>query len=166
MKIDHLEKRVIEYEDSIETVVEKRILWNTEIKNMITGILKTAEETYKIGWRVQELSWIHTNEAVNITFVSFPADLIEKTNKIPTYQFLQGGSLVFSQMYNGDVEILVLFPALENSASFDNDLIELGIYDPNEITEKLIIEKIDEFLKEMIKWDVPLIRTKLGFKTQ
>lgn len=67
-------------------------------------------------------------------------------------------------MYNGDIEILVLFPALENSTSFDNDMEELGIYDPNEINEKLIIEKIDEFLKEMIKWEVPLIRTKLGFK--
>ena len=61
-----------------------------------------------------------------------------KTNKIPTYQFLQGGSLVFSQMYNGDIEILVLFPALENSASFDNDMVELDIYEPKEINEKLI----------------------------
>ena len=91
MKIDHLEKRVNEYKNSIKTVVQKRILWN--------------------------------------------------------------------------MEILVLFPALKNSAAFDNDMVELGIYDPNEINEKLIIEKIDEFLKEMIKWEVPLIRTKLGFKT-
>jgi hypothetical protein len=67
-------------------------------------------------------------------------------------------------MYNGDIEILVLFPALENSVYFDNDMVELGIYDPHEINEKLIIEKIDEFLIEMIKWEVPLIRAKLGFK--
>jgi len=165
MNIDHLKKRVNEYENSIKTVVQKRILWNMEIKILTVKILKSAEETYKIGWRVQELNWIHTNEAVNITFDSFPRDLIGQTNKIPTYQFLQGRSLVFSQMYNGDIEILVLFPALENSVSFDNDMVELGIYDPNEINEKLIIEKIDEFLKEMIKWEVPLIRTKLGFKT-
>ena len=165
MNIEHLQKRVDEYENSIKTVVQKRILWDMEIKILIVKILKIAEETYKIGWRVQELNWIYTNEAVNITFDSFPRDLIRQTNKIPTYQFLKGGSLVFSQMYNGDVEILVLFPALENSDSFDNDIVELGIYDPNEINEKLIVEKIDEFLKEMIKWEVPLIRTKLGFRT-
>lgn len=56
MKIDHLEKRVNEYENSIKTVVQKRILWNMEIKILIVEILKSAEETYKIGWRVQELN--------------------------------------------------------------------------------------------------------------
>ena len=29
--------------------------------------------------------------------------------------------------------------------------------------EKLIIEKVDEFLKEMIKWEVPSYKTTLGF---
>jgi hypothetical protein len=39
----------------------------------------------------------------------------------------------------------------------------LGFYNPAEITEKLIIEKVDEFLKEMIKWEVPSYKTTLGF---
>jgi len=42
----------------------------------------------------------------------------------------------------------------------------LGTYTPIQVTEILVIEKIDEFLKEMIKWEVPLLKTKLGFRTQ
>ena len=100
-------------------------MWNTQVKNLIIEVLKKAEETYNIGWRVQELNWVHTNEAVNITFDSFPPDLIEKTNLIPAYQFLKGGSLIFSQLYNGDIEIFVLFPVMENWNDFDKDMEEL-----------------------------------------
>lgn len=107
-------------------MVEKRILWNAQIKPLITKVLKETEETFNIGWRVQDLNWLHTNEAVNITFDSFPPEMIEKTNLIPAFQFLKGGSLVFSQMYNGDVEIFIVFRIIENCNALDDDIIEFG----------------------------------------
>ncbi len=163
MKIEYLEERITEYKNSIKLVVDKRIYWNEILKKLIIKVLEEAEATYNIGWKVQILNWIHTNEAINITFNSFPPELIETTNKIPTFQFLQGGSLVFSQVHNGDIDVFVLFPIMENMIPAENDLIELGTYQPTEITEKLVVEKIDEFLKEMIKWEVPIIKSKLGF---
>lgn len=35
MKLEHLEERVNDYQSSIETVVDKRVLWNTKIKDLI-----------------------------------------------------------------------------------------------------------------------------------
>jgi len=162
MKIEHLEKRTNDYKKSIKTVVEKKILWETKTRNLLLKTLKIIVKQYNIGWRVQELSWINTNEAVNITFDSFPADLIEKTNQIPTYQFIQGGALVFSQSYSGDVNIFILFPVTNfvNDAESDTDL---AIYPPKDLTEKVIIEKVDEFLKKMIEWEVPAIKNKMGY---
>lgn len=165
MKIEHLEERVTEYKNSIYTVVNKRIQWETEIKDLIKNVLTQAEVKYEIGWKVQQLSWIHTNEAINITFNSFPPELIEKTNQIPTYQFLQGGALVFSQLYNGDIEIFIVFPLPENWLPVENEVIDLGTFSPAVISEKLVVEKIDEFLKEMIKWEVPIPKSKVGFKS-
>ena len=164
MKIEHLEERVNEYKASIDTLVNKRIQWDTEVKNLINKVLNEVEKKYDIGWKVQRLSWIHTNEAINISFNSFPPELLLKTNQIPTYQFLQGGALVFSQMYNGDIEILTVFPLPETWMPVENDMVEMGVYPPSAITEHLIVEKIDEFLKEMIKWEVPIPKSKVGFK--
>ncbi len=163
MKVEHLEERVNDYRESIKTVVDKKTLWQSKTKKLIVKVLKKAAKNYNIGWRVQELNWIHNNEAVNITFDSFPKDLIDCTNKIPTYQFIQGGALVFSQSYSGDVYAFVLFPLVEQ-IQLETNSIDLGVFTPEEITEKLIIEKVDEFLKEMIKWEVPTYRTKLGFQ--
>ncbi|WP_156101250.1 hypothetical protein [Salegentibacter sp. Hel_I_6] len=48
----------------------------------------------------------------------------------------------------------------------EDEIVELGTFPPDYITEKLIVEKIDEFLKEMIKWEVPVLKNKMGFKAQ
>jgi hypothetical protein len=143
-------------------VVEKKILWETKTRNLLLTTLNSIVKKYDIGWRVQELSWINTNEAVNITFDSFPVDLIEKTNLIPTYQFIQGGALVFSQSYSGDVNVFMLFPIPANMIDNETDA-DLAIYTPENITEKVIIEKVDEFLKKMIEWEVPAIKNKVGY---
>lgn len=164
MKIEHLEERISDYTHSIETVIEKKILWKTKTRGLLLKILNDIVKQYDIGWRVQELSWINTNEAVNITFDSFPPELIEKTNQIPSYQFIQGGALVFTQSYSGDVNIFTLFPIPENMIDTTNDS-DLAIYEPQNINEKLIIEKVDEFLKQMINWEVPALKNKVGFRT-
>lgn len=160
MKIQHLEERVNDYKESIKTVVDKKILWETKIKKLIIRTLNNISQQYAIGWKVQELNWINNNEAINITFDSFPSELMDCTNQIPSYQFIQGGTLVFAESYSGDVYIFVLFPKVEQ---IEDSSIELGFYAPKEITEKLIVEKVDDFLKEMIKWEVPTYKTSLGF---
>jgi len=162
MKIEHLEEHINDYKTSIEAVVEKKILWQTKTKTLIAKLLKRIAETYNLGWQVQELNWIGNNEAVNITFDSFPPDLIEKTNQIPSFQFIQGGALVFSQSYSGDIYVFILYPIVTEVAP-DNSSMDLGVYNPKAINEKLVVEKVDEFLKEMIKWELPTFRSKLGY---
>ncbi|PKV48350.1 hypothetical protein ATE84_0348 [Aquimarina sp. MAR_2010_214] len=162
MKIEHLEERINDYRNSIKTVVDKRMLWENETKPILLKTLNEVVKQYDIGWKVQELSWIHNNEAINITFDSFPKELIDCTNLIPAYQFLPGGALIFSQSYNGDIYVFLLFPEIENKPQ-ENNMIELGVYTPESITEKFIVEKIDEFLKEIIKWEVPSLKNKVGY---
>ncbi len=162
MKIEHLEERVNDYRNSIKTVVDKRMLWKNKTKDILIKTLQQIIQQYDIGWKVQELSWIHNNEAINITFDSFPQELIDCTNLIPAYQFLPGGALIFSQSYNGDIYVFMLFPEIENNRQ-ENNMIELGVYAPESITQKFIIEKVDEFLKEIIKWEVPALKNKVGY---
>ena len=162
MKIEHLQEHINDYKASIKTVVDKKTLWQNTTKDLIINTLKAICKQYDVGWKVQELNWIGTNEAVNITFDSFPKELMDCTNQIPTYQFIQGGALIFSQSYSGDIHTFILFPYLEQ-IPIENSSIELEVYSPKDMTEKLIIEKVDDFLKEMIKWEVPSTKKKLGY---
>ena len=149
MKIEHLEERVDDYKVSIKAVVDKRLAWRETVKPLILKTLQKVEETYNLGWSVQNLKWMQSNEAVNITFDSFPPELIDCTNLIPAFQFMPGGALVFSQSYNGDVYIFMLYPENQQLRG-EEGVFELGTFVPMEVTEKLIIEKVDEFLKEKL----------------
>lgn len=162
MKIEHLEERITDYKNSIEAVVDKKSIWNSELKELILTTLTTIVTRYDIGWKVQELNWIYTNEAVNITFHSFPTQLIDCTNRIPKYQFIPGGSLVFSQTYNGDIFVFILYP-YNDSGNAQKDMLEIGTFGPKDISEKFIVEKVDEFLKEMIRWELPNQKSKVGY---
>lgn len=162
MNIDYLNERINDYKNSIETVVAKKMLWQNDIKGLLRKTLHAIVEKYNIGWRVQELDWIGAKDAINITFDFFPPELIEKTNELAHYQFIQGGALVFSQLYNGNVAITILFP-LNDQTPIEDSSRELGIYNPKDISEKLIVEKVDEFLKAIIKWEVPSQKSKLGY---
>lgn len=162
MKVEHLEERIIDYKNSIETVVTKKTKWKEVTKPLLLNTLKEVAATYAIGWKVQELNWIHNNEAVNISFESFPEELMDCTNKIPSFQFIPGGALIFSQTYSGDIYIFVLYPEVEGM-TVENNMVEFGVLNPSDITTKVIIEKVDDFLKEMIQWEVPNKRTKVGY---
>ncbi len=163
MTIEHLAERITDYKASIKTVIDKKQIWKTKTKPVIINTLKSITEKYAIGWCVQELNWMQNNDAVNIIFESFPPELINSSNNIMINQFVPGAALIFSQSFNGDVSVFILFPITENAPTEDGTL-DLGIINPNEINEKIIIEKVDEFLKEIIKWEVPLIKNKLGFQ--
>ena len=162
MKIEHLEERVNDFKKSIETVIAKKNLWDTTVKKLITKSLNKIVEKYAIGWHVQEINWMNTNKAVNITFDSYPLELNKKISQLNSFQFIQGGSLVFSQSYSGDIFIFILYPLSENTTE-DITNNELGVFSPEKITEKLIVEKVDEFLKRIIEWEVPSIKNKVGF---
>ena len=47
------------------------------------------------------------------------------TNRIPAFQFIPGGALVFSQTYSGDVYVFVLFPEIDGMP-LDNNMVEFG----------------------------------------
>ncbi len=164
MKIEHLEERVGDYTDSISTVVKKKRHWESTTKELILTTLNQIAESYDIGWRVQELSWMSSNEAVNITFDSFPLSSLKETNQCPSYQFVPGGALVFTLSYSGDVYIFISLPVVE-ALDFNDNTIDLNIYTPQDISEKIIVEKVDQFLKEMIAWEVPSPeKQRVGFK--
>ena len=58
--------------------------------------------------------------------------------------------------------MFILYPIVTEIPA-EHSSMELGVYNPKAINEKLVIEKVDEFLKEMIKWELPTFRSKLGY---
>lgn len=162
MTIDHLEERIKDYTLSLEKVLQKKREWESSARPCILRTLEEIRDKFPIGWTVQQFNWMWYNEAVNITFKTLPEGLEHLAKGSGDGELIKGGALVFSQLHNGDVSVMVLFPFID-TVSADSGTLDLGTYRPEEISEKLVIEKVDEFLKEMIRWEVPTPRDKIGF---
>ena len=118
-----------------------------------------------IGWNVQILDWTKNSEGVNITFGPERSGIIEKTESTFKSYIKEGGTIAFSQAYNGDIFVIIIFPFIDKLVSqTDNKL--LGKFNPEIISEDFIIKHVSTFLDEMIKWEKSTYGNRVGFKTE
>lgn len=162
MENNILNKSVSDYVNSLEKVLEKRKQWREFTLPLLIKTLNEIQDNFKIGWTVQQLEWLMNNSAINITFNTFPTALIDKLNGSTDFEFIKGAALVFSQKYNGDISVFIIYPAdLEPLA--EGAIDELGSFNPNEINENFITNKVAYFLDKIIIQEEIVLRRKVGF---
>ena len=165
MKTPPLEKAVKSYLDSLEKVLEKRRLWNDATRPLLLETLREIEQSYKLGWKVQELNWLWNNKAVNLMFDSVPAALADRVDYIHDFEFIRGTALVFSQKYDGDISVMILYPEV-SAAGSENEFKELGTFHPNMIDSNFIEEKVSAFLEEIMVWEDNAFQHRVGFSSR
>ena len=162
MKQKVLEKTVKEYVESLEKVLEKRKLWNEFNLPSLLDNLKGICESHDIGWTVQELNWLWNNKAVNLSVEGLPRSLAEKWGHGAEHEFVKGAALVFSQKYNGDVAVFIIYPEVAESSA-ENETKDLGICHPGELNSDFITDKVCDFLDEVIVWEGNILKQRVGF---
>ena len=103
-------KSVNDYANSLEKVLGKRKQWKEFAFPLLIKTLHDIRKKHEIGWQVQELNWLMNNKAVNISFETFPKSLIDKWPESIDFEFIKGAALVFSQKYNGNVAVFIIYP--------------------------------------------------------
>ena len=165
MKSVPLDKAVKSYLESLEKVLEKRKLWNESTRPLLLETLKGIEERFSLGWKVQELNWLWNNKAVNLMFDSVPKELADRVDYLHDFEFIRGTALVFSQKYNGDISVMILYPEV-SAAGSENEFKELGSFHPKEIEAAFIEEKVSAFLEEIMVWEDNAFQHRVGFSSR
>ena len=162
MENNLLNKSVSDYVNSLEKVVEKRKQWREFTLPLLLKTLNEIQANFDIGWTVQQLDWLMNNSAINITFNTFPSSLIDNLNGSTDFEFIKGAALVFSQKYNGDISVFIIYPA-DLQPITEGDINEIGRFNPNEINENFITNKVAYFLDKIIIQEESVLRRKVGF---
>jgi len=162
MENNMLKKSVSDYVNSLEKVLEKRKQWRDFTLPLLLKTLNEIQADFDIGWTVQQLDWLMNNSAINITFNTFPSSMIEKMNGATDFEFIKGAALVFSQKYNGDIAVFIVYPA-DLEPITEGDINEIGSFNPNEINENFITNKVAHFLDKIIIQEENVLRRKVGF---
>ena len=162
MKSKPLDKSVADYVNSLEKVLQKRSMWNEQTRPLLKSALESICSQYEIGWKVQELNWLWNNKAVNLMFETVPKVLSTKAGGIGDFEFVKGAALVFSQKYNGDISVLILYPEVAD-ATAEKDFKELGSYHPQIVSPDFVEQKVSDFLEEIMVWEENIIKHKVGY---
>ena len=64
----------------------------------------------------------------------------------------QNGSLIYQQLFNGKVIVLISYPYIENYGE-PRPPKTIAIYRPEELREPFFIRHMEEFLSELTTWE-------------
>ncbi len=137
---------------------EKRTLWETKVKRLIVKTFKEIKKTVDSNLKVRVNDEIKNLESVVLTFGVLNSGLFIEgkgpTGELPPMVLIKrGGNLAYSQMANARISVFVQMPFIEGIFGDPEDIREIGVFDPGEITRRKIIEHVEFFLEEIIKWE-------------
>nr|WP_294788036.1 hypothetical protein [uncultured Flavobacterium sp.] len=167
MKIEDLKQNVEKLYEAWKTIDEKRDNWRSEKKKLIKETLSEIKNTYDLDWNIYVVDFTTNSEGVNITFGKSSSGIFESNHKGSKSYTKHGGTLTFSQAYNGDIFVIILYPSVEQFVTpkdgQENKLVEK--INPIKIDKEYIIKQVDNFLKEMRNWEnSDSSNSPLGFK--
>jgi len=163
MKIEDLTTKIEEFKLTQDKIQKNREIWTSQTKPILIETLGKIKEKFDLEWHVQILDEVKNSEGVNITFGFKRSGFKSVSDKTMRSYLKKGGTIVFSQAYNGEIFVIILYPFVEEFVSeSDNKL--LGKFDPLIINEDFIVEKVSTFIDEMIKWEKSTFYNRVGFK--
>lgn len=165
MKLEDLNEKVIFYKQSQTQIEENRTSWTTTTKNLIITTLTKIIDHYQLNCKVESVDLYKNYEAVNLTFGHFRSGIVKEKEHETRHFKKFGGALSFSQSCNGKIDVIILFPFIEQiTGKTDADKKVLEQVPATEINEPFIFKQVSRFLDELVTWeDEPKIPT-VGYK--
>lgn len=145
--------KVQHYQAILETTELYRKAWRDELKPMLH---RTLEEVNRVSGLEGEIN--EMEELANIGLIQFSlgteaSGISAKINeKLQKPLIKSKGSLVYQQLFNGKILVLIHYPYIEGFGE-PRTPKTIAIYRPEEIKEPFIIRHLEEFMQEIINWE-------------
>lgn len=156
--LDKIARQMDELQNIYSEIDGKRDLWNQKIKSLIIKTFKEVRKQVGPGLKTRVNEEIKNLESVVLTFGVLNSGLFidgksSGADLPPMVMIKQGGNLAYSQMANAKISVFVQMPFIEGIYGDPEDIREVGVFEPEEITRQRIIGHVEFFLDEIIKWE-------------
>lgn len=174
MDLGTLTRKVSDYEEVLKNTAHNRSEWPKklipQLKKVLNHIIKEtglhAKVVVKDGMENLNMVYLSLGQAY-----SGIAEKVEDSD-LKRRLIKSKGSLVFQELFNGKILIMIMFPFIEGYGQ-PHPPKTLEILRPHELTNPFIVRYVETFLQEIIQWedyDDDLSQqgqiTPIGFQTQ
>lgn len=163
----NLKRKVKQYEEVLQNTLQYREKWKTETRAQIQATLRDMLEATGFGARIEHRADVENLEAIVLTLGQSKSGMYHKVSEdLQRHLIKHNGSLVYQQLFNGKIIVLINYPFIENYGE-PRPPKTIAIYRPEELKEPYFLRHMEEFLQEITNWedyddDEP--NKRIGFK--
>lgn len=152
-KYTALKARAESYKNMLDQVDVFRKEWSKSLKKFILKNVKEIANQTQLDFDIEEQDQITGLGIISLRMGVKKSGLYEEMRKNEQKEFFKDfGTLNYSQLFNGKVQVWMTFPVIEGLMEPAGPKL-LGIYGPPEFNEKLILTDFERFLKDLIEWE-------------
>lgn len=165
----NLLRKTDRYREVLFNTLNYRETWNNNLRDTIKEALQQLADAAKIPCSISIRTNIKNLEAVVLDLGAAESGLGEDLgNGIRRELIKQNGSLIYQQLFNGKILVLINLPFIEKYGQPQAPKT-IAIYRPEELKEPYFLRHLETFITEMTAWedyddDVPEPNQRIGFK--
>lgn len=132
--------------------------WDANTKTLIQRTFKAVQKKIDLNLKIRIIDSIKNLESIRLTFGFLNSGLLiepKKGKQVPPPMVLikKGGYLSYTQMANGKINVFIHYPYIQDIYGDPERILEINMYNPKDIQKTLILEHIEKFLEEILKWE-------------
>lgn len=164
-----LKKKVDRYKEVLLNTQRYRETWHTVLKKNIAESLEALAKAAGLEYDIEERNEIENLEAVVLTLGHSESGLGEPVGSDLRRDLIkQNGSLVYQQLFNGKVLVLINYPFIEKYGQ-PQPPKTIAIYRPEELKDPYILQHMETFMTDITAWedyddDAPEPNQRIGFR--
>ncbi len=167
-ELNNLKRKVDQYKQIVANTREYRTMWQEGLKDQIVSQLETIVK--EVGFDSAEIECrceVENLEAIVLSLGTVKSGIYtEMGNNIKRHLIKQNGSLVYQQLFNGKIIVMINYPYIENYGQ-PHPPKTIAIYRPEELKPPFVIRHFEDFIRDITDWedyddDEP--NKRIGFK--
>lgn len=149
----NLKRKVNQYKEVLDNTQSYRKAWKTSKRTEIETQLKELIEAIGLDAQLEIRSDIENLEAVVLTLGQSKSGMYQKVNdEVQRHLLKHNGSLVYQQLFNGKIIVLINIPFIENYGE-PRPPKTVAIYRPEELRGPYFVRHLEEFVHDITTWE-------------
>lgn len=152
MDLNMIKSKVDTYNDIRNNTKQYRKAWNKSIKPMLKKNLKAAIKELKLDAIIEEKTEMGNLEALILNLGQEDSGISQKVGLVSRPLIRQNGMLVYQQLFNGKIIIMVIPPSVEGIGQ-PQPPKNIEILRPEELKSTFIPRHLDILLTTVTDWE-------------
>ncbi|GAB5551518.1 MAG: hypothetical protein Sapg2KO_11090 [Saprospiraceae bacterium] len=149
----NLNRKVAQYKEVLQNTENYRAAWNDELKETIINKLQELINVTGLGAKLETKGDMENLQAIVISLGESKSGMYQKLgDDIKRHLIKHNGSLIYQQLFNGKVIVMIQYPYIENYGE-PNPPKTIAIYRPEELRDPYFVRHMEEFVQEITKWE-------------